>query len=105
MNLVTIILKSSPHVLQFHFDKYSDAERAMNRTNDDRAEISDDYGSKASIIMSEVAGVFLTDLRREMEASEIVELEKHRKDIRIGKKMQSEQNAGLAMPRHLMGSN
>lgn len=109
MNLITIILKSSPHVLQFHFDKYADAEICMreivlkaNKLDIDGVILRDDYGSMAAIVKDEIAGIFITDLIREMSAHEAVEVEKHRKDIRVGKKMQAEQNSGLAIPRGLM---
>lgn len=106
MNLITIILKSSPHVLQFHFDKYADAEKAMRGSSlEGYFTYSDDYGSKAVVSSDEIAGIFLTDLSREMSAHEAVEIEKHRKDIRVGKKMQAEQNSGLAIPRNSMISN
>ena len=39
------------------------------------------------------------------EEKELIEIEKHRKDIRIGKKMQAEQSSGIAMPRHIMNNN
>lgn len=107
MNLITVILKSSPHVLQFHFDKYADADSVINHYNESAGFLSvdDDYGSKGMVDIREIAGILLTDLSREMSAHEAVEIEKHRKDIRVGKKMQSEQNSGLAIPRNTMISN
>lgn len=104
MNLVTVILKSSPHVLQFHYDKYVDAVKAKTKLAAEGV-IEDDYGSQATVIIGEIAGVFLTDLYREMTAQELIEVEKHRKDISVGKKMQAEANSGIAMPRGLMGNN
>lgn len=111
MNLITVLLKVSPHVVQFHFDKYADAEKVLNKYGalfneaTSLLSIDDDYGSKAIINSHDIAGMFLTDLEREMKAHADVEIEKHRKDIRVGKKMQSEQNSGLALPRAAMINN
>lgn len=101
MFLVTVILKSTPHVLQFHFDKYADGEKMLNRyaEADPLLSIDDNYGSKSLIDIQEIAGVFLTDLSREMAAHEAVEVEKHRKDIRVNKRMQAEQQSGIVAPR------
>lgn len=78
MNLVTAFLKVSPQVLQFHFDKYSDALMARDRLSSVGL-IEDDYGSQATIMVSEIAGIVITDMRREMKAHEDVDCEKMRK--------------------------
>lgn len=103
MNLVTAFLKVSPQVLQFHFDKYSDAVKAKEKLCNEGV-IEDDYGSQAIIITSEIVGIVITDLSREMKAHELVDCEKMRKDMRVQKVMQAEQSTSLAMPRHIMGN-
>lgn len=45
MYIVTVLLKTSPHLLQFHFDQFKDANAAMNKAFGN--EVEDDYGSKA----------------------------------------------------------
>ncbi len=104
MNLVTVFLKVSPQVLQFHFDKYADALSARDALLSGGL-IEDDYGSKAKILVSEIAGIVITDLSREMRAHEEVDCEKMRKDMRVQRVMQAEQSSGIAMPRHLMGNS
>lgn len=104
MNLVTAFLKVSPQVLQFHFDKYDDAVKAKKKLIDGGM-IEDDYGSQATVLVLEIAGVVITDLAREMLAHERVDCEKMRKDMRVQKVMQAEQSSTIAMPRHLMGNN
>lgn len=104
MNLVTVFLKVNPQVLQFHFDKYEDAVKAKKSLSECGL-VGDDYGGQATLMVEEIAGIVITDMAREMSAHERVDCEKMRKDVRVQKVMQAEQNSGLAMPRHLMGSN
>ena len=107
MNLITVILKSSPHCLQFHYDKYDDAVKAHKKfiqSTNPTIQVEDDYGACASIAHDQIAATFITDLTREMLAHEEVEIAKHRKDIRISKTMQREQASGVIQPRNALSS-
>ena len=127
MNIVTVLFKTNPQILVFHFDKYADAvkirklyldrellvspafEKKRNEGYDDPATavqnsdlyapipIEDDYGSMAAVNFSEIAAITITDVSREMKAHEEVDCEKHRKDIRVNRTMNAEQPK-LAIP-------
>lgn len=100
MILITVILKTSSQVIQFHFDQFKDADAVLKRFKEDSADefIEDDYGSKAYIVNEEIAGIFLTDLERELEANEKCQMAKIQLDIRIQKKIQQDPGARLLMP-------
>lgn len=105
MNLVTIIFKNSQHCVQLHYDKYADSEKAMTQLRTAGfSNIDDDYGCKARINTDDVSAVFLTDLDREMAAHEEVEISKHRKDIRVTKTIQREQQSGVIAPRNVLAN-
>ena len=107
MNLITVILKTSPHCLQFHYDKYDDALQAHKKfiqSSNPTILIEDEYGAYASIAQDQIAATFITDLTREMLAHEEVEVAKHRKDIRISKNMQREQQSGVITPRNVISN-
>lgn len=99
MNLVTVFFKANPQVLQFHFDKYTDAVKALSAQQDATPVsifIVDDYGSQARILYEDVAAIAITDLDREMVAHEAVDLFKTRKDLRVQKTIQREAQSGIA---------
>lgn len=100
MNIVTILLKNNPQILQFHYDKYIDAVKAVKLSSpcSDILHIEDDYGSQANIDSSVVAAVSVTDLSREFSAQEIVECEKLRKDMRVNNRMNAEQRQSIVTP-------
>lgn len=100
MYLITIILKSAPHVLQFHFDHFKDAEKTLvpPDISGPALSIQDAYGSKAYVVHSEIAGIFLTNLDKEMEAQEKVELAKMNKDFKLRKKLAENSTSRLMVP-------
>ena len=90
MFLLTVILESTPQLLQFHYDERHKADHALDKLDEpsSKIEIVDDYGSRALIITKGIAGIFVTDLDREIDASEIVEAEKMKSQMRVQKKVQ-----------------
>lgn len=100
MFIVTIILKSTPQLLQFNFDTLDNALTHYSSYDELSSQfaISDDYGSSAIVKTGEIAGVFMTDLDREMEAAEKNEMSKIKKDINIRKKLQQDPAARILMP-------
>lgn len=93
MHILTILLKSNPQVLQFHFDHYKDADKVLaayrlgGGFSDGLFKVDDDYGSKSATKEGDIAGIFITDLNREMKAHEAVELAKYSKDYQVQKKV------------------
>ena len=102
MILLTVLLKHSPHVIQLHFNSHKDAEKRLNVFNSaptgDLTPLDDDYGCFALIERHEVAGVFLTDLEREMAAHHDVDVCKHKKDMKVAKTMQHDPATRLLTP-------
>ncbi len=101
LHLVTILLRTSQQLFQFHYDQFKDADKIVK--NYEEADIGilsveDDYGSKAAIILTEIAGIILTDLDREMVAQEAVEWAKVQKDIKLQKKIQESPGARILQP-------
>jgi hypothetical protein len=107
MYLVTILLKTSSHLFQFHYDNFKDADKVrlykddisrLVESSSDFLTVEDSYGSKASIRIDEIAGIILTDLDREMIAQEAVEWSKYQKDIKLQKKVQESPAARILQP-------
>lgn len=100
MFLVTVILKSTPQILQFHFNELKTAKNAMRADNetDGVTLINDSYGSEAQILRAEIAGMFLTDLDREIEASEQVETAKLAAQMRSQRKAQEQAQSKIKAP-------
>ena len=100
MNSLTIILTHSPHPLQFHFDKYSDAVKHTQDlgTGEVSIRIHDDYNCQADIRLSEIAAIVVTDVEQEMKAHEDVAIEKIRSDMRTNKRANAEASSGLQIP-------
>lgn len=101
MYLITIILKNGQHLLQFHFDDEMKARKVMENYHSSSLslEISDSYGSVGSVEVDKIAAIFLTDLEREMNASEIVDVSRYRKDIRVQAKVQAGTTPSILTPR------
>lgn len=104
MFLVTVILKSSQHVLQFHFNELKTANAQIDKydSKDASIVIEDSFGSRGNLVRSEISAMFLTDLDREMDAAEIVDLARYKKDMKVQTKL-SNQNPSILTPRR--GSN
>jgi len=99
MYLITCILRTSQQVLQFHFDQFKDADRFIKSecvpNSPAVVKIEDDYGCKSLIRTEEIAGIFLTDLDKEMEAQEKVQWAKVQNDMKIQKKAQEHPGARI----------
>jgi hypothetical protein len=100
MHIVTVIIKNSPHLLQFHFDHFAQADKAMRQSSTGATTMEDDYGSKCNLNPEDVSAIFITDLDKEFEASEKVELAKVARDNRIRKKVAQDPAMRLAMPNY-----
>lgn len=102
MYLLTIILKQTPQLLQFHFKQFKDADEVLKRSSAAGAplalRIDDDYGSVALVVMGDISGIFITDLDKEMAAHEVVDLAKLRKDLRVQKKRMEDPALRLMIP-------
>ena len=73
MWIISFMFRSNPQIMQFHYDVEDRArkqfEKAKNWSPHDRAVvIDDDYNSEAAIRIDDIAGIFLTDVAREMVA-------------------------------------
>lgn len=73
MWIISFMFRSNPQVMQFHYDVEERARKqfakAKNWSPHDRAaEIEDDYNSEAVIRIDDIAGIFLTDVAKEMVA-------------------------------------
>jgi len=113
MIIVTLVLKDTPHALQMHFDAYADADKILTAYNNLRAsvqpenttfKIDDNYGSKCAVDLHSIRGMFITDLAQENKAREVIELESHRKDLRIRNKLTAEQTSSIVQPKQLFGN-
>src|SRR5579862_7626863 len=100
MILITVILRGTVQLLQFHFKQFKDADKVLAgfSATDDMVKIHDDYNSKAIICKTEIAGIFLTDLSAEMDAHEIVDLAKTKKDLRVRKRQMEDPAMRLMLP-------
>jgi hypothetical protein len=104
MFLLTVILKQSPHCLQFHFDTLAAAESAPT-VQGELTIIDDDYGQSAEITTDQIASSSINDLEKTMAAQEIIDIEKFRKDMRVAKRQQQEQSGLLTAARPNIVSN
>lgn len=98
MYIVTVLVKSSQQLWQFHYNQFKDADKVMkNFENSDIGlhNIEDDFGGRALIEINEIAGLILTDVDREMVAHEVVEWAKIQKDIKLQKKVQESPGARI----------
>lgn len=73
MWIISFMFRSNPQVMQFHYDVEERARKQFIKAKDwsphDRtAEIEDDYNSQAAIRIDDIAGIFLTDVAKEMVA-------------------------------------
>jgi hypothetical protein len=101
MHLVTVLLKTSAQLFQFHYNQFKDADKVMKdyeASDIGLLEIGDDYGGKALIAINEIAGIILTDLDKEMVAQEAVEWAKYQKDIKLQKKVQESPGSRILQP-------
>lgn len=105
MYLITVILQHTQQLLQFHFKQFKDADKVIKKMSiknesweTGALDIEDDYGSIGCIAKAAIAGVFLTDLSLEMEAHEIVDMAKLRKDLRVQKKRMEDPALRIMVP-------
>jgi hypothetical protein len=67
------MFRSNPQVMQFHYDVEDRARKQFAKAKNwepslRAAEIEDDYNSEAIIRIDDIAGIFLTDVAKEMVA-------------------------------------
>lgn len=73
MWIISFMFRSNPQVMQFHYDDSERAKKQFSKAknwspNERAAEIEDDYNSHAVIRIDDIAGIFLTDVAKEMVA-------------------------------------
>lgn len=104
MYLITVLLKQSQQLFQFHYNNFKDANtvltnygtvypKSFDSVENHFLNVEDDYGGKAAISMPEIAGIILTDVDREMEAQKAVDWAKIGKDIKLQKRVQENPSA------------
>ena len=102
MYLITLTLRQNNHTPQFHYDQFKDADSVLKRYDVQSVEafvVEDDYGSgKAVVSPADIAGIFLTELDREMAAQEIAQMAKIQSDLRLRKKVSQDPSARLMVP-------
>lgn len=96
------MFRSNPQVMQFHYDVEDRARKQFTKSknwspNDRTAEIEDDYNSQAVIRIDDIAGIFLTDVAKEMVARK-KDITSQRKAQMMGEKEAMQSMGQMVMP-------